>query len=209
MTLNLESFNRFAKQFKNGDIIFSEFELGDTFYLIKEGQVELVKFVENTEKTLTILSVNEMFGEMAILEMSPRSATAIAHGDCVLLEFNSKNFQSLMLGLPELALTLLKSFIARMYEAKNKYRLLSKQDPADRIAEAFVQLDKELPPEKRMGDERTFQITVDSLARLAGMSIEQTRDALNRFMQEKRIMVMRDSVVVNRIAYFQKYVKKT
>jgi CRP-like cAMP-binding protein len=106
MALNLEALNRFAKPFKNGEIFFTEFELGNNFYLIKEGQVELVKIDGDTEKTLTILPENEMFGEMAILEKSPRSATAIAHGYCVLLEFNSTNFQGLMEGLPEMALKL-------------------------------------------------------------------------------------------------------
>jgi len=71
----MAAFGRFAKTFQAGEMIFSEFEPGDTFYLIQSGRVQLVKLVGDFEKTLDILQPSEMFGEMAILENSPRSAT--------------------------------------------------------------------------------------------------------------------------------------
>ena len=77
MGMDLAAFGRFSRTFHQGEIIFSEFELGDTFYLIQSGRVQLVKLVGDIERTLDILQPSEMFGEMAILENSPRSATAI------------------------------------------------------------------------------------------------------------------------------------
>lgn len=206
MALNLEALNRFAKTFKNGEIIFTEFELGNNFYLIKEGQVELIKIDGDTEKTLTILPKNEMFGEMAILEKSPRSATAIAHGNCVLLEFNSTNFQGLMEGLPEMALKLLKSFIGRLYESRNKYKILTRQDPEERIAVIFVQLDAE-QLSTAADESRTFDISVGELARRAGMSEDQTHKVLDKLILEKRVSFYKGKLVVSRIAYFKNYIK--
>jgi CRP-like cAMP-binding protein len=45
MAMNLEAFTRFAKVFQDGEMIFSEFEPGDSFYLIQSGQVKLVKLI--------------------------------------------------------------------------------------------------------------------------------------------------------------------
>jgi CRP-like cAMP-binding protein len=205
MTINLASFSRFAKKYRDGQMIFSEFERSDTFYLIQSGQVELLKLDESTQKTLTVLKPMEMFGEMAILESSPRSATAIAHGDCVLLEFNSKNFQSLMMGLPELAMKLLKLFITRMYDSKNRYILLKKQNPHDRLAETFVQLVSEIPIENRTGEEQMINVSLESLVRLSGLTEEQTRNALEDFSREKRIEVRMGRILIKKASYFQKY----
>ena len=108
MAMDLAAFQRFSRTFKQGDIIFSEFELGDTFYFIQSGRVQLVKLVGDIERTLDILQPSEMFGEMAILESSPRSATALALDEVKVLEFNSQNFEVLLLGNPQIALKLLK-----------------------------------------------------------------------------------------------------
>jgi CRP-like cAMP-binding protein len=207
MAINLASFARFAKKYRDGQMIFSEFEKGDTFYLIQSGQVELLKLDGDTQKTLAILKPMEMFGEMAILESSPRSATAIARGNCVLLEFNSKNFQSLMMGLPELALKLLKLFITRMYDSKNRYLLLKKQNPHDRLAETFVRLVSEIPAGNRTGEEQMLNANVELLVRLSGLTEEQTRSALLDFSKEKRIEIRLGRILLKKVSYFQKYLE--
>jgi len=69
MAMDLTSFGRFSRTFQKGEIIFSEFEIGDTFYLIQSGRVQLVKLIGDIERTLDILQPSEMFGEMAILKI--------------------------------------------------------------------------------------------------------------------------------------------
>jgi CRP-like cAMP-binding protein len=204
MVVNFVALARFAKKYRDGQIIFSEFEKGDNFFLIQSGQVELIKLDGDSVKTLAILKPMEIFGEMAILESSPRSATAIAHGDCVLLEFNSENFENLMMGLPGLAMNLLKLFITRMYDSKNRYLLLRKQGPRDRLAETFIQLETELPSEKRVGESRTISANVEILARLSGLTEEQAREALLEFANEKRIEIHKGSILIKKMSYFQK-----
>ena len=79
MAFDLSVFERFAVTFQKGDIIFCEYEPGDNFYLIQEGSVQIVKIMGNIEKIIDILYPGEIFGEMAILEEAPRSATAMAN----------------------------------------------------------------------------------------------------------------------------------
>ena len=109
------SFARFAKKFPKGSVIFSEFEPGASFYLIQSGRVQLIKIINGAEKNLDILQQGEIFGEMAVLDNSPRSASAIAYDDVVALEFNKENFEILLTGNPAIAMRLLKTFVKRIY----------------------------------------------------------------------------------------------
>src|SRR6478735_8557188 len=123
MSLDLSVFNRFAITKKAGEIIFCEFEPGDAFYLIQTGKVKIVKIVGELEKTLDILNPGEFFGEMALLEKAPRSATTMALTDVKLLEFNRANFEVLMQGQPQIVLNLLKLFAKRIYDQKRLFMI--------------------------------------------------------------------------------------
>ncbi|HOX33220.1 MAG TPA: cyclic nucleotide-binding domain-containing protein, partial [Spirochaetales bacterium] len=89
---DLAAFTRFARTYQPGELIFAEYEPGDSFYLIQAGKVKISKIVGELEKTIDILQPPEIFGEMAILEGTPRSATAQAIDTVKVLEFNRANF---------------------------------------------------------------------------------------------------------------------
>ena len=120
----LPAFKRFEKHYENGQVIITEFERGETFYLIQSGRVQLTKCVNESNKNLDILKPGEFFGEMAILDNSPRSATCVARGHVECLEFNKANFEMLITGNPQLALILLKLFCKRIYDQKRRLESL-------------------------------------------------------------------------------------
>ena len=93
--------NKFGKSFDPGKIIFCEFEPGGDFYLIQTGKVKISKIVKDTEKTMDFLGPGDIFGEMAILEEAPRSATATAVDTVSALHFNRDNFVTLMTSQPQ------------------------------------------------------------------------------------------------------------
>jgi CRP-like cAMP-binding protein len=198
----LETFGRFAKSYKNGEMIFSEFEPGDTFYVIQSGRVELVKILGNVEKTLDILQPNDMFGEMAILENSPRSATAIALDEVTLLEFNRQTFEVLMQGNPQIALKLLRMFTKRICDTKRRYMILTLEEPEARVADVFLMLDESLPDPKRATESREFEIKTDDIARWAGLSAAQAKQALAHFASQSRVEMKVDTITVRNINDF-------
>jgi CRP/FNR family cyclic AMP-dependent transcriptional regulator len=81
----MENLERFAKTFNPDEVIFFEHEPGDSFYLIQSGQVKIVRIMGDIEKILDILNPGEFFGEMAILEETARSASAITLDSCSVL----------------------------------------------------------------------------------------------------------------------------
>jgi CRP-like cAMP-binding protein len=206
MAMDLAALSRFARTFQAGDIIFAEYEPGDTFYMIQSGRVELVKIMGGIENTLDILQSSEMFGEMAILDNSPRSATAIALDTVEVLEFNRQNFNILMTGNPQIALKLLRMFTKRIYDSKRRFMVLTLKDPQARIADVFLMLDETQTGLNRSSERREFSATVDDIAHWAGMNSAQTREVMNRFLTQRRIEIYPDRIVVKNINEFARFV---
>lgn len=74
---------------KPDTVIIKEGDPGYSFFVLARGAVKVTKKVdENSETTLAVLHTGSIFGEMALLSSSPRSATVSASTDCDLLEFN-------------------------------------------------------------------------------------------------------------------------
>ena len=202
----MAAFGRFARTFKAGEMIFSEYEPGDTFYLIQSGRVQLVKLIGDLEKTLDILQPSEMFGEMAILENSPRSATAIALDTVKVLEFNSQNFEILMLGNPQIALKLLRMFAKRIYDSKRRFMTLTLEDPQAKIADVFLMLDESSTEMDKTTEKREFKTSVDDIAHWAGMPVSDTREILSHFTTQRRVEMFPDRIVVKNINDFSRFV---
>jgi CRP/FNR family transcriptional regulator, cyclic AMP receptor protein len=208
MALDLSVFNRFAVTFKAGSVIFCEYEPGDSFYLIQSGKVKIVKIFGDIEKTIDILQPGEFFGEMALLEEAPRSATIIAVEETKLLEFNRENFEILMQGNPQIALKLLKLFAKRIYDQKRRFQILTLEDVLARVADVFLMLSEGLvlDPEDEDKGTREFHTSIDDIAHWAGMSPEACRRSLDQFVSQRRIEVFDKRIVVKNINDFKRFV---
>lgn len=67
------------RSFKSGDIVFKQGKTGDEAYIVKEGMVEITKETDQgAAMVLNTLKQSKMFGEMALIDSSPRMATARA-----------------------------------------------------------------------------------------------------------------------------------
>src|SRR6267378_1168193 len=91
-------FQRFGKEFKRGDVLFNEGEVGKEMYVIQTGKVNITKKVRDTEKILATLGAGEFLGEMAILNNKPRSAGATVAEDAKLLVIDPKTFEAMIRG---------------------------------------------------------------------------------------------------------------
>lgn len=97
---------RFDTQFVNqGQIIFQQGNVGDRFYLIARGQVEvLVRNAQGLEQKIDTMSDGDYFGETALVQDAPRNATIRTSTDCLLLTLPKREFLALLDELPPLRL---------------------------------------------------------------------------------------------------------
>ncbi len=204
--IDLSMFNRFQVQFHKGDIIFCEYEPGDTFYLLQSGRVQIVRIIGELEKNIDILYPGEVFGEMAILEEAPRSATTIALDDVKALEFNRENFEILMMGNPQIAMKLLKLFIKRIYDQKRRFMILTLEDVEAKVADVFLMLAENQSMNTASADSVEFKTTVDDMAHWAGIPPAQCKEVLNHFIAQRRIELHPDKIMVRNINDFARLV---
>ena len=196
---DLPVFERFAKNYEPGEVIISEFEPGDTFYLILSGTVQLLKCVNGSQKNLDILKSGEFFGEMAILDNSPRSATCTAKTKVKCLEFSKENFETLITGNPQLALNLLKLFCKRIYDQKRRFRILVIKDPQARLADVFLMLNEMYPSAMPDDKPHRFNVTISDIAHWAGLVPDIVRDEINKFVERRKIEIYDNYVIVNNL----------
>lgn len=79
-----------TRKFAEGDTVFSEGEIGDRFYVLLAGKVEILKHRKEGMESLATVKAGECFGEMSIVDMQPRSADARASTDASMIEVNSE-----------------------------------------------------------------------------------------------------------------------
>jgi CRP-like cAMP-binding protein len=110
-----------------GKTVFIENMQGESLYLIREGTIRVSKMLaEGDEQTLVVLGAEDTFGEMAVLEEAPRSATARVIEEARLLSVKRSDFEALCVNNPPLGLKLMRNIIRifskRIRESSEEYR---------------------------------------------------------------------------------------
>jgi CRP-like cAMP-binding protein len=113
----------YSKTYKKGEIIFSEGEIAKAIFIVASGSVEFTrKISEKEEGILFILSPGDFFGEMALLEESPRSSTARAIEDSEIYIIYKVNFDGLIDRYPQVGLKIIKNLAAILSKRLRKTR---------------------------------------------------------------------------------------
>ena len=107
--------------FKAGQTIFHAGDPGDGFYLVESGTVIISAIVDKDARPLATVSAGEFFGEMALLEEAPRSATATAEVETRAFCIGREELLALLEHRPKLALKLIREFSHRVRSLNQKY----------------------------------------------------------------------------------------
>ena len=108
-----------------GQVIYREEDPGDAVFIIKEGEVEVLRDVGGAEVRLSVLRKGAIFGEMGVLRDRPRSTTTRALKDITLVAISKETFLSTFRKDNPLALPLLRMLCERLSQADS--RLMEQQ----------------------------------------------------------------------------------
>jgi CRP-like cAMP-binding protein len=95
-----------------GDIVFEKGDSGAEMYGVVEGQIEL----QAGDRTIATLGPDDVFGEMALVDESPRMATAVAKSDTVLAVIDRRLFLFMIHETPTFALSVMSTMAQRLRE---------------------------------------------------------------------------------------------
>jgi CRP/FNR family transcriptional regulator len=132
-----DNINRF---YKEEDMIFCENEPGRELYIIQSGRVKITKMVDGQEVMLAVLQTGDIFGEMALLDNKPRSASAIVAEDAQMLAINKANFETMVKAQPQLATRLITILSERLWTAYRQVANLMITDPVGRLFDTLLTL---------------------------------------------------------------------
>lgn len=100
-----------------GDIIFSEGDAGDRMYVVRDGEVEIV----TGDNVVDTIVSGEIFGEMALIDTSPRSATARARTNCSLIPVDQRRFTFLVQQTPFFSIHVMKILANRIRRVNKQH----------------------------------------------------------------------------------------
>lgn len=103
-------------EFSKGDRIINEGDEGDSLFIIVEGEVGIYK----GKVKIATLGPRDFFGEMAILDSEPRSATVIAEKDLICLKISREDFTEILIDEHEIMLAIIKSLVQRLRQTNIK-----------------------------------------------------------------------------------------
>ena len=125
----------YTVEFKAGEFIFDEDDLGTEMYIVHEGSVEILKRIGGDQRPLAQLEKGDFFGEMAILEDLPRAASARALSDVKLLLINGTTFDQMLRTNPEIAVRMMRKLSRRLRETDRLLREAAGAGPSATVEE--------------------------------------------------------------------------
>lgn len=177
-------FARFGRTFQPGEVLFREDEPGNTMFVIQSGSVRITKSTRDGTKTLAILGPGEFFGEMAILNAKPRTATAEAESAVRVLEIDAKTFGQMVVSNAEIAVRMITKLARRLDSANALIEVLMHRDPKARVILGLCR-QAELIGEQRDDGSIWVPIAMAELAAEIGLTVDETEDVLVRLRRLK------------------------
>lgn len=174
-----------SRYFGRGDIIFREGDPGQLLYLVQSGQVRIYVNGLNGSETSVILfgRPGDMFGELAVIDGLPRSATAVALDKTTLYTINRENFRQRMLHNPQLVLNFMKELTYRVRYNTRQMDSLATLPVSQRLARKLLELAQDYGSIEENSVIIDMTMNQTNLASLIGATRESTNKCLRDFRE--------------------------
>ena len=184
------------RNYPKDTMIFSECQSGQDMFIIQSGQVKISKVVDDNEVILAVLQRGDFFGEMALLENKPRSASAIAHEDCVLMAVNRKNFDQMVATQAQLITRLTITLAERLWSMSRQLTNAQLRDPMFKLFDMLaLQLEKNRVPLGKTASHQ-FDLTPYDLAHMCGIPQEEQAIVLAQFIKDPRVRLVSNKIYI-------------
>jgi len=186
-----QSMNRI---YRDNAIIFCESEPGNELFIIQSGKVKITKIVDE-EVLLAVLKKGDIFGEMALLDNSPRSASAISLGDTQMMAINRQGFEIMVKKQPQMATRLIQLLSERIWTAYRQLENLMITSDLGRVYDMMlIQVDRQKIP-LTPKTPYNFEISVTELLNMVGFSQSRRDEITSLLLDDKNVKVENGKVV--------------
>jgi len=195
-----------SRRYNDNTMIFCENEPGNELFIIQQGKVKITKIVDE-EVLLAVLSPGDIFGEMALLDNKPRSASAITFGDSSLLAINKANFEGMVQAQPQLATKLIQLLSERIWTAYRQLENLMINDPLGRIYDTLlIQIEKErirISPKQS----HNFEFGAKELINMVGLPPDKGEVLIVQLLEDKYFRLEEGKIICTDLEELEKNVQ--
>jgi CRP/FNR family transcriptional regulator, cyclic AMP receptor protein len=178
-----------TRRYAKDDVVFHADESGDVFCLIKEGQVKVTMISpEGKEIILSLLGTGEFFGEMALIEDEPRSATVVATEALELVTIWRSDFLQILAENFSITKKVLMEMSHRLRNASNRIESLATMDVYGRLARFFLDLAREQGKSLDNGYVAVTRPTHQAIANMIGTSRETVSRLIHDLMRQNLLL---------------------
>jgi CRP-like cAMP-binding protein len=174
---------------------------GNAVYFIVSGWVKVRRIVGEDALTLAILGQGDFFGEMAILDESPRSTDVIALSPVKLLSLSRERFIQILFKDPQLHHRMLQLMVRRLRQTNMRVQLRT-SPPAVKLANTLVTLGENYGYESQLGVE-IFNIPIKDLADLTEIGVEETTKIMEKLEEKGWLKISSTKQVIHLINFKQ------
>jgi len=193
----------YEKQLNTGDVLFKDGDPGDEMYLIKSGKIRISKAAGDIEKTLAILKEGDFFGEMSVIDGSPRSATATAIEPTELVIFDREVFMNQVRENP-LIEYVLHTLIRRLRETDEQIKYLLIKNEEKRLVAMLLTRARE-GTQADKGVLLNLSFSFEELADIVGTSVEKTKSIIDNLLKAGLIAIESDKLYVTNQRNLEEY----
>ncbi|MDR3171252.1 MAG: Crp/Fnr family transcriptional regulator [Treponema sp.] len=190
---------QFNRIYPKEHILFAEGEPGDELFIIQSGSVKITKIVDDAEVILAVLKKGDIFGEMALLESKPRSASAIAYEDCTVTTVKKANFEGFTAMHPEIIARLTQLLAERIWFIYKQLANTLIEDPVGRMYDGMLMhLEKNrIPLDKKTP--YIFSFGPAELANMVGIPSHNVSSIIRTIMENKKIQIVDNKVCITEV----------
>lgn len=179
------------RKVKAHTILFRENEVGSEFYIIISGSIKIYTSRDGEDKVLSIITQGDSFGELALLDGKPRSASAAALEDSVLFILDKANFFKVLQEHFDINIAILQELSQRLRDTNQHIHDLTFLDSRTRVLKHLIQMANKHG--QRDGSIITIRImlNLNELSRMAGVEKDSLLEVTNE-LQNKGILLIED-----------------
>lgn len=186
-----------SRQFRQGDMIFLQGDPGQSLYLIESGRVRIYVQADSGQETSVIYyTTGDIFGELSVIDGLPRSASATALDDTVVLMLSRDRLRAHLRTLPQLAHNFMQALSVRVRYSTLQVGSRTLLDVPARLARKLVELAQLHGEVAADGVRLNVTLTQSELASLIGATRESINKALAHLKREGVIRLDQNQITI-------------
>lgn len=185
------------RTFRKNTMIFHKEQAGDALYLVESGHVRIFLPTESGEElTVDVAGPGDVFGELALLDGRPRSASAETIEDASIYVLSREDFQRFLVATSQFAASLIALLSTRIRQITEYAESLAFLDIHGRVARTLLQMAERYGVRSNGGIEIDFDMTQAELASMVGATRERVNRALASFRTQGLVELRGKKIVL-------------